>query len=109
MGVESFDDLDEFFERMEKRMEEADARFQSWQAAIKPGDYFVRYNPLGFNIYGEILNEEEPRDKHLRHYRFCKGYSVACPDGEMGDIHVSQIEALISQETFEAMRKRGWR
>ena len=108
MGVESFGDIDEFFERHEKRMEQADARVKPWQAEIKPGDYFVRNSPHGFNIYGEILEEEEPRDKHLQYYRLCRGYSVACPEGEMGDIHVSQIEALISRETFEAMRKRGW-
>jgi len=96
-------------EGMRKDMEAADQNVKPWQAAIKPGEYFQRYNQLGFTIYGEILQEEEKRPNHLKHYRLCRAYSVACPQGEMGDIHVSTIDALLSRELFDTARQRGWR
>ena len=107
--VESFENLDEMFEAMRERMDEADTKVESWQALIRPGEYFRRLNKLGFTIYGEILQEEEPREEHLRHYRLCRASSVACPYGEMGDIHVSTIDSIISKEEYEEAKSRGWR
>lgn len=107
--VYPFDDLDDMFEHMRKDMDEADSRVETWQARIKAGDYFARWSALGFHVYGEILEEEEPRDKGLEHYRLCRGYSMACPEGEMGDIHVSTIDELITREQFESAKGRGWR
>ncbi len=109
MPVYSFDDLDDMFEHMREDMDEADSRVKSWQACIKPGDYFMRESGLGFTIYGEILDEEEPRPEHLKHYRLCKAYSQACRQGEMGDVHVSTIDELIFKEQFEAAQRSGWR
>lgn len=108
MDVQSFDDFDEMFERMQRDREAADARVQPWQAAIKPGDYFQRNSGYGFHIYGEVLPDPEPREEFLKHYRFCKAYSVACADGELGDVHVSTIDKLIEKTVFEDARKRGW-
>lgn len=93
---------------MGEMMRAADARVQPWQAKIKPGDYFSRQSGYGFDIYGEVLPDPEPREEHLRHYRFCLCYSVACVDGEMGDVHVSAIDRLISQLDFEIAQKRRW-
>ncbi len=109
MAVYSFDDLDDMFNSMRRDMNEADSRVKPWQAKIKAGDYFVRRSGLGFNIYGEILHEEEPRAQGLGHYRLCRGYSIACPKGEMGDIHVSTIEALLTREEFVEAKRSGWR
>ena len=109
MVVYSFDNLDDLFDEMEEQGRAADTRVKDWQAKIKAGDYFVRRSGLGFSIYGEILEEEERREKGLEHYRLCRGYSVACRDGEMGDIHVSQIDALLSKEEFQEAKRRGWK
>jgi len=108
MTVEPFDDLDDLFEKMSANMDAADTRVKPWQAHLKPGDYFVRWSFLGFSIYGEILHEDEPRDKGLEHYRLCRAYSVACPQGDVGDVHVSTIDALLSKRTFEDAKTRGW-
>lgn len=109
MGVYSFDDVDGLFKEMRKDMDAADINAKPWQLKIKAGGYFVRWSELGFNIYGEILVEGEPRQKELQLYRLCRGYSVACPQGEMGDIHVSTIERLLTKAEFEEARKKGWR
>lgn len=108
MDVQLFDSFDDAMERLRSDMEAADARVQPWQAAIKAGDYYRQPTDYGFPIYGEILNEDEPREPECRHYRLARAYSVARPEGEMGDVHVSSIEALLSREAFEAMRRRGW-
>jgi len=54
---------------------------------------------------GEVL--EGYQQAHLRHYRFCRCFSVACPEGEVGDVHVSTVLCLISRAFFEAMRQAG--
>lgn len=104
MDVESFDLLDDMFRRMADMQRQADGRVQPWQAAIKQGDYFSRDSGYGFDIYGEVLKQPR-RAKGLEHYRFCKCYSVACAEGEMGDVHVSTIERLLQREQFEQARR----
>lgn len=105
---EAFDSLEDLFKRMDEARRAADARVQPWQAAIKPGDYFKRDSGYGFPIYGHVQQEESPREPELRHYRFCHCFSVACTEGEYGDVHVSTIDTLIRQELFEEARQRGW-
>ena len=108
--VESFDNLDDMLEAMKERMDEADKRIQPWQALIQPGEYFMRPGPPGIAIYGEVLKDPEDlhRDEYTENYRFCKAYSVACPDGELGDVHVSTIDRILSKEEFEAAKRKGW-
>ncbi len=108
MSITSFDNLDDMFELMRKDQEEADSRVLPWQAAIQPGNYVARPGP-GFMVYSEILEDPEPRENGLGHYRFTRSYSFACPHGELGDIHASTIEQVLSQEQFELARRRGWR
>lgn len=108
MSISSFDNLDDMFEQMRKDQEEADSCVQSWQAAIKPGDYVARSGP-GFLIYSEILKDPELREPGLEHYRFTRSYSVVCPKGELGDIHVSMIEQNLSEEDFQKIKERGWK
>ena len=112
MTIEPFDDLEDFFEREEQAKKEAEARVREWQRRVKPGDYFYRYVPFGdsvLTIYGEILEGDEPYVGDMANYRFCRAYSVACPEGELGDVHISVIGGLMSREDFELARSRGWR
>ncbi len=108
MEFEAFDSLEDMMARLNEQIERADAHVQPWQAKIKPGDYFRRSSGYGFDIYGEVLPEEEPREPRLRHYRFCQCYSVACPEGEMGDVHVSTIETLLTKSEFSTAQEQGW-
>ncbi len=100
--MEFFDSVEEIFEAERKAREAADARVQDWQAKIKVGDYFRQETDYGFEIYGEVLEECEA--EHLKYYRFCYCFSVACPLGEKGDVHVCQITEVISREDYEAIK-----
>ena len=47
MEIEFFDSFDDMMKRLQKAMNIADARVRPWQAAIIPGDYFLRSTELG--------------------------------------------------------------
>jgi len=106
MEVEFFDTAEEAMERLTDAMKAADARVQHWQALVKPGDCFMTDSGEGFPIFGQVL--EGYREKRLQHYRFCRCYSVACPEGELGDVHVSTIQCLVSRALFERLKEQGW-
>ncbi len=111
MSIESFENFEEMMKAMRERMDAADNKIQSWQALIRLGEYFIRKTNLGFDIYGQILNdpEEVKRSKYTQNYRFARCFSTACPAGELGDIHVSTIERILSKEEFDQARRSGWR
>jgi hypothetical protein len=107
MEVEFFNSLEEARARLREAMEAADARVKPWQAAVKPGQCFIADSGgEDLVVFGEVL--EGYQEAHLRHYRFCRCFSVACPEGEVGDVHVSTVLCLVSREFFEAMRQAGW-
>lgn len=108
MEITSFDNLDDLFEQMRKDQEAADARVSPWQEEIKPGDYVARQGPV-FMIYSEILEDLETRDAEVEHYRLTCSYSVACPNGELGDLHVSTIERMLTQNEFYELKEKDWR
>ena len=102
--MEFFDSVEEMFEAERKAQEAANARTQEWQKQIKVGDCFRESTPYGFDIYGEVLEGYE--EEHLQNYRFCYCFSVACPEGEKGDVHVSVISEVITREEFEDIKKK---
>ena len=107
MKVEFFDTLEEAQARLREAMEAADARVKPWQAAVKVGDCFIADGGEdGLLVFGEVL--EGYIEVHLQHYRFCRCFSVACLEGEVGDVHVSTVLCRVSRVFFEAMRQAGW-
>jgi len=84
----------------------ADAKVKPCQAAVKPGDCFVSDSGEGFAVLGEVL--EGCPEGRLQHYRFSRCHSAVCPEGELGDVHVSTIRFVVTREFFEAMRSEGW-
>ena len=106
MKVEFFDTAEAAAEALTEAMKAADARVVWWQAQVKPGDCFMSDSGEGFPVFGEVL--EGYREKHLQDYRFCRCYSVACPEGELGDVHVSTILCRVSRGLFERLREQGW-
>lgn len=44
----------------------------------------------------------------MQGYVFGAHYSVACPLGELGDIHRSTVLAVIDKEQFENAKARNW-
>jgi len=106
MKVEFFDTAEEAAEALTKAMKAADARVQHWQAQVKPGDCFMSDSGEGYPVFGEVV--EGYREKHLQHYRFCRCYSTVCPEGELGDVHVSTIRCIVFRELFERLKQQGW-
>lgn len=100
MNITFYESTEEMLDALTDAMEAADSRVQEWQKAIKKGDCFWQGTDYGFNIYGKVLKNAY-REEHLRNYRFCKCFSEACPEGEMGDVHVSSISGILSREEFE--------
>ena len=107
MSIYAFDDSEDLFTQMRRDQAEADSRVEAWQAAITTGDYVARPGP-DFMIYSEVLEDPEPRPYSLQHYRFTKSYSIGCPNGELGDIHVSTIERQLAEQEFHELREQGW-
>ena len=108
MAIESFESFDEMWHYLQEQKEAADAQVQPWQYQVKALDFFRKQSNCDFPIYGVVLPEEERREQGLENYRFTKCYSVACPEGELGDIHVSTIEAILTEEEFRDAHQRGW-
>jgi hypothetical protein len=100
MNITFYGSTEEMLDALTDAMESADEKVKLWQAKIKKGDCFWQDTEYGFQIYGEVLRNA-PKAKHLRHYRFCKCYSKACPEGESEDTHVSVISGLLTREEFE--------
>lgn len=100
-------DFDDFMEQERRAAARADAGVADWQSSVKKGDYFVKGSGAGIPVYGEILRNGR-KGGQLQHYRFSRCYSAYCPEGEMGDIHVSTIEKVLSKDEFNAAKAKGW-
>jgi len=98
--------LQRAIEGVEQAIESADARVKPWQAAIAPGDRFIANGSNGLLVFGEVM--EGYAQRRLRHYRICRCYSVECPEGKRGDVHVSTVACRVSRQFFEEMRRAGW-
>ena len=133
MTVRTFENFEEMVDFMAANRRTADSNIQDWQREIKPGDFVVRVYSEDLLIFGEILDiieiekqyydlddEEQAEEfsfteEHYREggnwhgsYRFGRFYSIMCPEGELGDIHLSTIFGKIPHEVFEACMEKGW-
>ena len=104
--MKTFDSLEEMFAAEEAAQKVADAAVTPAQASLKTGDFFIRYHAeYDIVIYGEVQESEEGS---MGSYRFARCYSVACPEGEYGDIHVSTVTSIIGRSQFETAKAAGW-
>ena len=55
------------------------------------------------SIYGEILERTEIND-----VVWVKAYSRACPDGEVGQMQLSEISMTLTRDEFDTARNAGW-
>lgn len=106
MNVTFYDSLEEMYEAEEKARKAADSRTQDWQKKLESGDYFCKDSGYGFPIFGQVLKRHE--EKFLENYRLCDCYSVAVPNGERGDVHVSTIDKKLSKDEFNSYKEKNW-
>lgn len=125
--VLAFGSLEEALDHLSLCQKQADRRVDPF-LELKAGDFFVRIAGE-IVIYGEVLDPALPAfpgkhskrelaeireeaqiygQPHMRHYRFTRCFSPCCPDGELGDVHVSTVQALLSKEQFELAKKNHW-
>ena len=105
MEVRTYNSLEEMRVDLNRAMRAADTRVKPWQSRIDVGE-FVLSVAEGEPVFSEVLEKyTEPR---MEHYRFVRSFSVFVPEGELGDLHVSQALALVTKEDFEAAQTHGW-
>ena len=111
MTITFYDSDEEMWEDLHKKMKDADARLKPTQASIRPGQHFInfRHGPE-LPIFGEVLDTDDAiyKETHMQHYRLTEAYSAACPDGEIGDTHVSDMDAIIDSELFKFYKEENW-
>lgn len=130
MSVETFEDFEDIFAAMEEGQKQADSRTTEWQTQLKPGDFFIR--AVGdISIFCKVLDPSVPafddvsmseedlaeieadalwyNEPHMQKFRFCHAYSQFCPEGELGDVHVSTALLQIDEEMFLRAKALGWK
>jgi len=132
VSISFYGSFEEMMEAERKAREEADARVTAEQKKYRPGDIVVSDSGYGFPIFHEILDNEKMVKENLQrygeeyedegiyildtycfnpepwHYRFARNYSEACPEGELGDFHISVGLGKISREYFEELKAKGF-
>ena len=115
MVFKSYGTVEEMFADIEMNRKAADARINSQQSEIKPGDYFATDDGDDLVIIGEVLEPDHGSkgreaqyqrklyaQPHMRGFRFTRCYSVMCTTGEYGDTHISRM-TKISREEFQKL------
>lgn len=127
MSIKTYASDEELFEDIRKNREAADAAVGPEHKQYKIGTFYARFMPeLEIIVYGEILDpiqeeidagadEEEVAfsrehwaQPYMKNYRATKSYSVACSNGEHGDVHVASMNVPLTKEEFERARGLGW-
>jgi hypothetical protein len=121
--VTFYGSFEEMMDELGRAMKAADRRVRPAQSGIRQGQYFINFRyGKDLPIFGEVLDigtlgyDDEEQDyinkqyakPHMRFYRPTRCYSTACPEGEEGDTHLSEIAAIIDRELFEYYKENGW-
>lgn len=116
--ITAFEDVEDLLDHLNHQRDVADSHVEAWQAALKPGDFFVRLIPESEGIvavYGEVLDPEAESDPesiynepHMKHIRFTQCFSMLCPSGELGDTHVASMGRKLSKTQFNLAAEMGW-
>lgn len=112
MTITIYGSFEDMMADLGKAMKAADSQVNPTQSKVKPGDYLLnfRYGP-DLPIFGEVLECDDPiyKEPHMKNYRFTKCYSQACECGEYGDVHISEVDAVLDPLLFSWYAKHGWR
>ena len=125
-SVRFYDTDEEMFADMSRAQIAADLAIRPIQERIGKGDHWMRSYD-GFLIFGYIWTEadsiesarkggwlsdykeeaEMMDESFIRGYRFGRAWSTVCPEGELGDTHISTM-IPITREQFEEAKALRW-
>ena len=123
VDVTFYGSFEEMQDDLGRAMKEADARVKEEQKRYRSGDIVLSDSGYGFPIFHELLDNEKIvkenllkygdeyedegiytldlyNEPHMKYYRFANNYSEACPEGELGDFHLSEGLYRIPREAF---------
>lgn len=124
--------MDDVFHRMDERERLANESIVDPQKAITYGNYVAKFFEMGglaLVVAAYVRTLEEIRDDEIRldapeweadevvqmtkdamarGYLPCMAYSIIESEGELGSIHKAECFP-ISEETFEALKRAGWK
>lgn len=127
-----YDSFEEMMQAERSAREAADSRVTPEQRKYRIGDIVVSDPGYGFPIFHEILDMERIVKENLErygeeyepegietldlycfnprpwNYRFARSHSEACPEGELGDFHISVGQKTIPREYFEELKANGF-
>jgi len=105
--VMGFSSMEAFIQHLQQVSEVEKAQpLAEWQRAMKAGDCFLQRSEFGgvpLDIYGVILEpEDEDAEllKEMPNHRLCRCFSKACPEGEIGTVHISCFSEKLSTDAF---------
>jgi len=107
--ITEHDSLDDMFAEMARAEDAANARITPAQEALRDDHTATRYFARAVYdivVYGEVPPASDP-DLRARGYLTGTAYSIACPEGESGDTHVS-VCIPIGRPVFEMAREHDW-
>ena len=136
MSHMQFDSLDEAFEWMQKRTEEANANLHDKQRGVTWGDHWCRFVDVANRlvVFGKVdtiaeveagergeydtpISEESQAEldytlEHLRHthergYLYGRSFCTHYPEGELGDTHRANLWP-IEKSLYDAAEQAGW-
>ncbi len=102
--------LEDLIEYQQKVKLWNDLQLQDWQRSIKPGDYFVCWYH-GLTIYCEVQPYPEDTgsfELDRKSYLFIRAHSQIEPHGELGLVHRTGVDMLMTSQQFEQMRAEEW-
>ncbi|MGY5854067.1 MAG: hypothetical protein RTU92_10905 [Candidatus Thorarchaeota archaeon] len=100
------EDWDEAMDIIDRQKREAAQATLEWQwKLINPGTYAIRIAG-DLLIFTEVL--EDYKEVDMQGFIYGKHYSIACPQGELGDTHRACFLAVITEKMFKAAKNCGW-
>jgi hypothetical protein len=117
--MKEFESLEEMFADIASRVEAGKKAAEDHPIKVKDlrhGECFAYHHPVhDIHIFGEVVEKTEyPEDDKIiesareNGFVFGRCYSVMCPEGELGDTHITYITHKISRSLFDRARANGF-
>jgi len=102
--ISTFDNWNDAMIALNETRAEANQHIAPWATQLGPGTHALVVGPDGLCIYGELRHDDgTPAD-----YIFGRWFSVAEPDGELGDNHRSALTLPLPANVFALCKRAGW-